>query len=115
MAKLLPNHATTRLSPTASPPLTARLPSGLPCAYIEATPAYTLAQAAEATGVNRSTILCAIKAGKISGQRDGQGTWLAASVSLPTLAAWEHTTNTQPKDHRPFGSSLLTKEHQMLD
>jgi hypothetical protein len=29
VAKLLPNHATTRLSPTASPPLTARLPSGL--------------------------------------------------------------------------------------
>jgi hypothetical protein len=25
------------------------------------------------------------------------------------------TSHTQPKDHRPFGSSLLTKEHQMLD
>jgi hypothetical protein len=36
---------------------------------------YNLASAAAATGVNRSTILRAIKAGRISAQRDAQGGW----------------------------------------
>jgi DNA-directed RNA polymerase specialized sigma54-like protein len=31
---------------------------------------YSLAEAAQATGLNRSTILRAIKSGRISGQRD---------------------------------------------
>ena len=35
----------------------------------------TLAQAAEQVGVNRSTILRAVKAGKISGTRDDAGVW----------------------------------------
>jgi len=34
---------------------------------------YTLAEAAQACGVNRSTILRSIKAGKISGQQDEYG------------------------------------------
>jgi excisionase family DNA binding protein len=45
-------------------------------------PAYTLAQAAEATGLNRSTILRAIKSGKISGARDSQGAWSVEPVEL---------------------------------
>jgi hypothetical protein len=36
---------------------------------------YNLASAAAATGVNRSTILRAIKAGRLSAQRDAQGGW----------------------------------------
>jgi hypothetical protein len=40
---------------------------------------YSLAQAA---GVNRSTVLRAIKSGKISGQRDAQGTWTVEPVEL---------------------------------
>ena len=35
----------------------------------------TLAQAAEQVGLNRSTILRAVKAGKISGTRDDAGVW----------------------------------------
>ena len=35
----------------------------------------TLAEAAQATGLNRSTLLRAIKAGRISGQRDDLGVW----------------------------------------
>jgi predicted site-specific integrase-resolvase len=36
---------------------------------------YNLASAAAATGVNRSTVLRAIKAGRLSAQRDEQGGW----------------------------------------
>jgi hypothetical protein len=35
----------------------------------------TLAQAAEQSGVNRSTLLRAVKAGRISGARDEAGNW----------------------------------------
>jgi excisionase family DNA binding protein len=43
---------------------------------------YSLAEAAQATGVNRSTILRAIKSGKISGQRDSSGAWAVEPVEL---------------------------------
>jgi hypothetical protein len=36
---------------------------------------YNLVSAAAATGVNRSTVLRAIKAGRLSAQRDAQGAW----------------------------------------
>ena len=42
----------------------------------------TLAQAAQATGVNRSTILRSIKSGKISGTKDDNGTWFVEPVEL---------------------------------
>jgi hypothetical protein len=44
--------------------------------------AYTLAQAAQATGVNRSTILRAIMSGRISGTKDDTGTWYVEPVEL---------------------------------
>jgi hypothetical protein len=37
--------------------------------------AYSLVTAAAATGVNRTTVLRAIKAGKITAERDAQGAW----------------------------------------
>jgi len=43
---------------------------------------YTLAEAASACGVNRSTILRAIKSGRLSGQRDELGAWLVEPVEL---------------------------------
>jgi hypothetical protein len=43
---------------------------------------YTIAQAAQAAGINRSTVLRAIKGGKISGQRHGQGAWTVEPVEL---------------------------------
>jgi hypothetical protein len=42
----------------------------------------TLAQAAQATGLNRSTILRSIKSGRISGTRDDQGVWSVEPVEL---------------------------------
>jgi hypothetical protein len=43
---------------------------------------YTLAEAAQACGVNRSTILRALKSGRISGSRDEQGAWAVEPVEL---------------------------------
>jgi hypothetical protein len=43
---------------------------------------YSLAEAASACGVNRSTILRAIKSGRISGQRDDSGAWSVEPVEL---------------------------------
>jgi excisionase family DNA binding protein len=42
----------------------------------------TLAEAAQATGLNRSTILRAIKSGRISGTRDDHGAWSVEPVEL---------------------------------
>ena len=44
--------------------------------------ALTLAEAAQAAGMNRSTILRAIKSGKISGARDESGAWTVEPVEL---------------------------------
>jgi excisionase family DNA binding protein len=43
---------------------------------------YTLAEAAQATGLNRSTILRAIKNGRISGVRDELGAWSVEPAEL---------------------------------
>jgi hypothetical protein len=43
---------------------------------------YSLAEAAQATGLNRSTILRAIKSGRISGARDASGAWQVEPVEL---------------------------------
>jgi hypothetical protein len=44
--------------------------------------ALSLAEASQATGLNRSTILRAIKGGKISGARDANGAWTVELVEL---------------------------------
>ena len=46
---------------------------------------YTLAEAAQATGLNRSTILRAIKNGRISGVRDELGAWSVEPAELHRL------------------------------
>lgn len=56
----------------------------------------TLAEAAQATGLNRSTILRAIKRGAISGVRDESGAWSVEPVELhrvfpPAAAVPEET------------------------
>jgi hypothetical protein len=43
---------------------------------------YTLQEASEATGLNRSTIFRAIRAGKISAARNEQGTWQIEPAEL---------------------------------
>src|SRR5262245_23455231 len=60
---------------------------------------YSLAEAAQATGLNRSTILRAIKRGAISGVRDEAGAWSVEPVELhrvfPPAAA---TPKATPQD-----------------
>jgi hypothetical protein len=61
---------------------------------------YTLATAAAACGVNKSTILRAIKAGKVSAVRDEHGQWQVESAELhrvypPVSAATPGTDATQ--------------------
>jgi len=61
---------------------------------------YSLAEAAQATGLNRSTILRAIKRGAISGTRDSAGAWSVEPVELhrvfpPVAASAEPTAAPQ--------------------
>jgi hypothetical protein len=49
--------------------------------------AYSLITAGAATGVNRTTILRAIKAGKISAERDAQGAWTIQPAELHRVFA----------------------------
>jgi predicted site-specific integrase-resolvase len=44
---------------------------------------YSLVEAATACGVNRSTVLRAIRAGKISAGKDEQGEWRIEAVEPP--------------------------------
>lgn len=44
--------------------------------------AYTLAEAAKATGTNKTTILRAIKSGKVSGTKDEHGAWHVEPAEL---------------------------------
>ena len=61
---------------------------------------YTLAAAAAACGLNKSTVLRAIKAGKISGTKDEHGKWHIEAAELhrvyPPVAAAAHGMQTQP-------------------
>jgi hypothetical protein len=62
---------------------------------------YSLAEAAEACGINRSTVLRAIRSGKISGQRDSQGAWTVEPVELHRVfdpVAAEATPKAVPQD-----------------
>jgi hypothetical protein len=43
---------------------------------------YSLAEAARATGTNKTTILRAIKSGKVSGSKDDHGNWLVEPAEL---------------------------------
>ena len=43
---------------------------------------YTLAEAAKATGTNKTTVLRAIKSGKVSGTKDEHGNWRVEPAEL---------------------------------
>jgi excisionase family DNA binding protein len=72
---------------------------------------YTLATAAAACGVNKSTILRAIKAGKISAVRDEQGQWQVEPAELhrvyPPVAATAERTDATQRD-----AAALAMAHQ---
>jgi excisionase family DNA binding protein len=74
---------------------------------------YTLQEASEATGLNRSTIFRAIRAGKLSATRNEQGTWQIEPAELhrvyPPLAAPDVSTA------RTHHDALADKMVQLLE
>ncbi len=62
---------------------------------------YTLTTAAQATGLNRTTILRAIKSGKISGAKDEHGEWHIEPAELhrvyPPVARTESQLDATPR------------------
>jgi len=66
---------------------------------------YTLAAAAAACGLNKSTVLRAIKAGKISGTKDEHGKWHIEAAELhrvyPPVAAAAAGNGALPRDAMP--------------
>ena len=70
---------------------------------------YTLAAAAAACGLNKSTVLRAIKAGKISGTKDEHGEWHIEAAELhrvyPPVAAAAAGNGALPRDAMPAASS----------
>jgi hypothetical protein len=83
-----------------------------------ARPIYTLATAAAAAGINRSTVFRAIKAGRISAQRDDNGQWQIDPAEfhrvfspLPTPA-----TSSQPTmQHGAMTDALVTTLNKVID
>jgi hypothetical protein len=64
---------------------------------------YTLAEAAAACGINKSTVLRAVKSGRISGTKDEFGTWHVEAVELhrifpPAAASPEALPRHAPPD-----------------
>jgi hypothetical protein len=66
---------------------------------------YTLAAAAAACGLNKSTVLRAIKAGKVSGTKDEHGEWHIEAAELdrvyPPVAAAAAGNGALPRDAMP--------------
>jgi hypothetical protein len=78
------------------------LPSGTATGRIPMS--YTLSEAAAACGVNKSTVLRAVKSGRISGTKDEFGTWHVEAVELhrifPPAAAAAASPEALPR-HAP--------------
>ena len=74
---------------------------------------YTLTMAAAATGLNRSTILRAIKAGKISGAKDDHGEWHIEPVEVhrvyPPVAQTDSQTDATPRRATADDAELQTR------
>ena len=66
---------------------------------------YTLSEAAAACGVNKSTVLRAVKSGRISGTKDEFGTWHVEAVELhrifPPVADAAASTDAVPRHAVP--------------
>jgi hypothetical protein len=69
------------------------------------TMSYTLAEAAIAVGMDKSTVRRAVRAGRISGTRDETGVWHVEAVELhrvfPPAARPEDDTTAVPRDAPP--------------
>jgi predicted site-specific integrase-resolvase len=62
---------------------------------------YTLAAAAAACGVNKSTVLRAIKAGKITGTKDEHGEWHVEPAELHRVYQFEAALSALISPRRP--------------
>jgi hypothetical protein len=78
---------------------------------------YTLATAAKATGLNKSTILRAIKSGQITGTKDQFGEWRVEPVELhrvyPAIAELSAGSD-MPRPHAAFDAATLNAEIEAL-
>jgi hypothetical protein len=78
---------------------------------------YTLATAAKATGLNKSTILRAIKSGQINGAKDQFGEWRIEAVELhrvyPAVAELS-ACSAVPKRHAGSDAAALDAEIEAL-
>jgi hypothetical protein len=72
---------------------------------------YTLATAAAATGLNKTTILRAIKSGKISAAKDPHGQWLVEPVELHRIYPPDAGRNT--RSDAPQQDALAAVELQV--
>ena len=61
---------------------------------------FNLASAAAATGVDRCTILCAIKGGRLNAQRDAKGSWEIQPCELFRVFPALPGSTTQPDQQR---------------
>ena len=61
---------------------------------------FNLASAAAATGVDRCTILCAIKGGRLSAQRDAKGSWEIQPCELFRVFPALPASTTRPDQQR---------------
>jgi hypothetical protein len=77
---------------------------------------YTLASAAAACGVNKSTILRAIKSGKISGTKDEHGEWHVEPAELhrvyPPVADAAAGTDALPRDAAVEAAAFATAQQR---
>ena len=78
---------------------------------------YTLATAAKATGLNKSTILRAIKSGQITGTKDQFGEWRVEPVELhrvyPAVAELSAGSDV-PRRHATSDAAALDAEIEAL-
>jgi hypothetical protein len=78
---------------------------------------YTLATAAKATGLNRSTILRAIKSGQITGTKDQFGEWRVEPVELhrvyPAIAELSAGSDV-PRQHAARDAATVEAEIEAL-
>jgi excisionase family DNA binding protein len=75
--------------------------------------ALSLAEAAQATGLNRSTVLRAIKSGKISGTRDHNGAWVVEPAELFRIFPPAEAAALGVPDHAHGGSSVAAADAEL--
>lgn len=73
---------------------------------------YSLAAAATACGINRSTVLRAIKAGKISASKDEQGEWRIEAAELHRVYPPVQANGAQPE--QAHQDALITELRSAL-